>query len=54
MKKIINESKIVKQIEVINTELKKMNNYLTTKGIVSLVVNLVEEQLNENNDTRTN
>jgi hypothetical protein len=49
MKKAINEEKIVKQIEIINTELKKMNNYLTTKGIVSLVINLVEEQLNEKN-----
>jgi hypothetical protein len=45
--KTINEERIVKEIEKINFELKKMNSSLTVKGYVRLIVNLVEEQLNE-------
>ena len=44
MKKIINEEKIVKEIDKIKLQLEKDNYYLTTKGIVGLVVNLIEKQ----------
>ena len=44
MNKTINEKKIVKEIEKINSQLGKMGHFLTIKGIVSRVVNLVEEQ----------
>ena len=47
MKRIINEKKIVKEIEKIQKQLDKDNYFLTLKGLVSIVVNLIEEQLNE-------
>ncbi len=48
MKTIINEPKIVKEIEIINKQLKNTNHYLTTKGIVSIIVNSIEEQSKRN------
>jgi len=40
----INEEKIVKEIELINDELKAYNNsFLTIKGIVSIVIHILEE-----------
>jgi hypothetical protein len=44
MKKI-DEEKILKEIEKVEAYIAKDNYHLTTKGIVSLVINLIEEKL---------
>jgi len=43
--KNINEEKILKEIEKVEKQLEKDNYFLTKKGFISIVVNLVEEQL---------
>lgn len=43
----INMEKILIKVEKINEHLKKTNHFLSTKGIIHLTINLVEEQLNE-------
>ena len=43
--KNINEDKILKEVQEVIDQLNKDNYSLTQKGFISLVVNLVEEQL---------
>ena len=43
--KNINEDKILKEVQEVIDQLKKDDYFLTQKGFISLVVNLVEEQL---------
>ena len=45
MKKEINTAKIMKEVEKVQNYIKKDGYFLTTKGLVTLIVNLVEEQL---------
>jgi len=47
MKRIINEEKIEKEVDKVKAQLEKDGYFLTTKGTVRLIVNLVEEQSNE-------
>lgn len=48
----INEQKILKEIEKINKQLSEKSYFFTLKGIISIVVNLVEEQLKGEKDER--
>jgi hypothetical protein len=43
----INEDFIEKQLRKATLDIEKIGYYLTPKGIVSIVVNLIEEQLNK-------
>ena len=43
----INMNKIIKEIEKVEKSLKNTAYHLTTKGIIHLTINLIEEQLNE-------
>jgi hypothetical protein len=41
----INEEKIVKEIVKIQKQLAKDNYNLTTKGLINIIINLIEEQI---------
>lgn len=45
MKKLFNEKKIEKELEKIKLDIEKKGYYLTIKGIVGIIVNLIKEQL---------
>lgn len=46
MKKV-NEEKIIKEIEKIEKQLAKDGYHLTQKGLMDIIFNMINEQLNE-------